>query len=60
MPEPAQRRVTHPALRFIPLVGAPPVPVQVAVASRTPGVLVRRFLDAATRAAAGLGESREG
>ncbi|MFE7392742.1 LysR family transcriptional regulator [Streptomyces sp. NPDC057582] len=49
VPEVAERRIHHPALRFLPLTGAPPVPVRLAYLSTrgTQSALLRRFLDAA-------------
>ncbi|CAL9659129.1 Hca operon transcriptional activator HcaR [Streptomyces sp. enrichment culture] len=54
VPEAAERRIHHPAVRFLPLVGAPASPVRLAClpgASARPATL-RRFLDVA-RAVAG-------
>ncbi|MYU10543.1 LysR family transcriptional regulator [Streptomyces sp. SID8361] len=50
VPEVAQRRTQHPALRFIPLTGAPPSPVSLVYLPDTQGTLIRRFLEAATQA----------
>lgn len=47
VPEVAQRRITHPALRFIRIEGAPEVPVRLAFLRRNSSTLVRRFLEAA-------------
>ncbi|MEU9454492.1 LysR family transcriptional regulator [Streptomyces sp. NPDC048277] len=54
VPEVAERRIHHPALRFLPVTGAPPSPVRLAYRpdTGTGGVLLRRFLDAALDAAA--------
>lgn len=46
----AQRRIVHPALRFVPVVGAPPVPVMLAT-RKNPSTPVRRFVNAALQAA---------
>ncbi|MEV7239377.1 LysR family transcriptional regulator [Streptomyces sp. NPDC051020] len=50
VPEVAQRRTQHPALRFIPLTEAPPSPVSLVYLPDAQRALVRRFLDAAVRA----------
>ncbi|MEU5087770.1 LysR family transcriptional regulator [Streptomyces sp. NPDC021356] len=47
VPEVARRRTRHPALRFVPLTGAPPSPVGLVHFPDAPGALVRRFLEAA-------------
>ncbi|MCA6092074.1 LysR family transcriptional regulator [Streptomyces sp. SCA3-4] len=54
VPDVAERRIHHPALRFLPLTGAPPSPVRLAYRpeARTGSALLRRFLDAAIEAAA--------
>ncbi|MFF0465288.1 LysR family transcriptional regulator [Streptomyces mexicanus] len=54
VPDVAERRIHHPALRFLPLTGAPPSPVRLAYLPEagTPSALLRRFLDAALQAAA--------
>lgn len=49
VPEVAQRRTRHPALRFVPLADAPPSPVSLVHLPDTQRQLVRRFLDAALR-----------
>lgn len=51
VPEVARRRTQHPAVRFVPLTGAPPTPVSLVHPSEGQRVLVRRFLDAAVRTA---------
>ncbi|MET8976428.1 LysR family transcriptional regulator [Streptomyces sp. NPDC004539] len=54
VPEVAERRIHHPALRFLPLTGAPPSPVRLACRRETgtASALSRRFLEAALDAAA--------
>ncbi|MEY2229489.1 MULTISPECIES: LysR family transcriptional regulator [Streptomyces] len=54
VPDVAERRIHHPALRFWPLTGAPPSPVRLAYRPEagTGSALLRRFLDAALEAAA--------
>ncbi|MFD6280245.1 LysR family transcriptional regulator [Streptomyces sp. NPDC060209] len=53
VPDVAERRIHHPALRFLPLTGAPPSPVRLAYRPEagTGSTLLRRFLDAALDAA---------
>ncbi|MCP2178904.1 LysR family transcriptional regulator [Prauserella alba] len=48
VPVVAARRSNHSGVRFVPLAGAPPVPVRLAYLPATAGALVRHFLDAAT------------
>ncbi|MFV5997784.1 LysR family transcriptional regulator [Streptomyces sp. NPDC056231] len=50
VPEVAQRRTQHPALRFIPLTEAPPSPVSLVYLPDAQRALIRRFLDVAVRA----------
>ncbi|MEU9368285.1 LysR family transcriptional regulator [Streptomyces avermitilis] len=50
VPEVAQRRTRHPALVFVPLTNAPPIPVNLVHLPDAPRTLVRRFLDAAVAA----------
>ncbi|MER7694422.1 LysR family transcriptional regulator [Streptomyces sp. NPDC097610] len=54
VPEVAERRIHHPALRFLPVTGAPPSPVRLAYRqdTGTGSALLRRFLDAALKVAA--------
>ncbi|MFF9496574.1 LysR family transcriptional regulator [Streptomyces flaveolus] len=54
VPDVAERRIHHPALRFLLLTGAPPSPVRLAYRPEagTGSALLRRFLDAALEAAA--------
>ncbi|MFE7117374.1 LysR family transcriptional regulator [Streptomyces sp. NPDC057654] len=52
VPEVAERRAQHPALRFIPLTNAPPSPLRLVHLPDTQRTLIRRFLDAALRSAA--------
>ena len=47
VPEIAQRRVHHPAIRFVPLTNAPPSPVNLIYLPDAQQTLIRRFLDAA-------------
>ncbi|MFB6962591.1 LysR family transcriptional regulator [Streptomyces sp. NPDC056309] len=49
VPEVAQRRTQHPALRFVPLTDAPPSPVGLVYLPDAQRTLIRRFLDAALR-----------
>ncbi|QER90290.1 LysR family transcriptional regulator [Streptomyces tendae] len=53
VPEVAERRIHHPALRYLPVTGAPPSPVRLVYRQDTAAVpaLVRRFLEAALDAA---------
>jgi DNA-binding transcriptional LysR family regulator len=53
VPEVAMRRNIHPAVRFIPLVGAPPSPVSIAFLPDHRPRLMRRFVEAAVEAARG-------
>ncbi|MGW0817961.1 LysR family transcriptional regulator [Streptomyces viridiviolaceus] len=50
VPEVAQRRTQHPAVRFIPLTGAPPSPVSLVHFPDAQRTLIRRFLEAAVQA----------
>jgi DNA-binding transcriptional LysR family regulator len=52
VPEVAMRRNIHPAVRFVPLDGAPPSPVALAFLPHVQEALVRHFLDAALDALA--------
>ncbi|MEV7731766.1 LysR family transcriptional regulator [Streptomyces sp. NPDC088921] len=51
VPEVAQRRTQHPALRFVPLTSAPPSPVSLVHFPDAQRTLIRRFLEAAQQAA---------
>ncbi|MFD5387983.1 LysR family transcriptional regulator [Streptomyces sp. NPDC127074] len=51
VPEVAQRRTQHPALRFVPLTNAPPSPISLVHLPDAQGTLIRRFLEAAVLAA---------
>ncbi|MEU6608809.1 LysR family transcriptional regulator [Streptomyces shenzhenensis] len=51
VPEVAQRRTQHPAVRFVPLANAPPSPVSLVYLSDAHQALIRRFLDAAVQIA---------
>ncbi|MFJ8795829.1 LysR family transcriptional regulator [Streptomyces sp. NPDC102462] len=51
VPEVAQRRSRHPALRFVPLTGAPPSPVSLVYLTDAQHALIHRFLDAAVQTA---------
>jgi len=53
VPETARHRSPHPALRFVPLTNAPPVPVRLVHLPDGPRVLIRRFVDASLAAVAG-------
>ncbi|WP_225810905.1 LysR family transcriptional regulator [Streptomyces spinosus] len=53
VPEVARRRTQHPAVSFVPLTGAPPSPVRLVYFPDSQRTLVRRFLDASLRTAAG-------
>jgi DNA-binding transcriptional LysR family regulator len=50
VPEAAARRNQHPAVRFVPLRGAPPSPVSLVFLPNVQDVLVRRFVEAAVGA----------
>ncbi|MFH8409942.1 LysR family transcriptional regulator [Streptomyces sp. NPDC018019] len=52
VPGVARRRAQHPALRFVPLIDAPPSPVGLVHLPDTQRTLIRRFLDAALACAA--------
>ncbi|MDI9832755.1 LysR family transcriptional regulator [Streptomyces sp. KAU_LT] len=52
VPETARHRSPHPALRFVPLTDAPPVPVRLVHLPDGPRVLIRRFVDASLAAVA--------
>ncbi|MFJ9704850.1 LysR family transcriptional regulator [Streptomyces sp. NPDC101234] len=52
VPEAAQRRSRHPAVRYVPLTDAPPSPVSLVHMPDARRTLIRRFLDAAVQAAA--------
>jgi DNA-binding transcriptional LysR family regulator len=47
VPEVAMRRNIHPAVRFVPLDGAPPSPVLLAFLPHVQEALIRQFLEAA-------------
>ncbi|MFJ8603656.1 LysR family transcriptional regulator [Streptomyces shenzhenensis] len=51
VPEIAQRRTQHPAVRFVPLTNAPPSPVSLVCLSDAQQALICRFLDAAVQVA---------
>ncbi|WP_369394365.1 LysR substrate-binding domain-containing protein [Streptomyces sp. CG1] len=51
VPEVAQRRTQHPAVRFIPLTNAPASPVSLVHFPDDQRTLIRRFLDAAVQTA---------
>ncbi|MEV7991323.1 LysR family transcriptional regulator [Streptomyces sp. NPDC086077] len=51
VPETARHRSPHPALRFIALTNAPPVPVRLVYLPDGPRILIRRFVDASLEAA---------
>ncbi len=51
VPEVAQRRTQHPAVRFVPLTNAPPSPVSLVHLHDAQRTLIRRFLEAAVQAA---------
>jgi len=51
VPEVAQRRTQHPAVRFVPLTNAPASPVSLVHFPDAQRTLIRRFLDAAVPAA---------
>ncbi|MFJ7023543.1 LysR family transcriptional regulator [Streptomyces sp. NPDC101117] len=57
VPETARDRSPHPALRFVPLTDAPPVPVRLVHLPDGPRTLIRRFVDASL-AAAGTSTAR--
>jgi DNA-binding transcriptional LysR family regulator len=50
VPEVATRRGIHPAVRFVPLTGAPPSPVSLAFLPHVQEPLMRAFIDSAVRA----------
>ena len=47
VPEVAMRRNIHPAVRFVPLRGAPPSPVALVFRPRAHDAMLRRFVDIA-------------
>jgi hypothetical protein len=47
VPEVARRRNIHPAVRFVPLVNAPPSPVVLAFLPHVHEALMREFLESA-------------
>lgn len=51
VPDVAMRRSIHPAVRFIPLTGAPPSPVSLAFLPHVREPLMRQFVEAAVSAA---------
>jgi DNA-binding transcriptional LysR family regulator len=53
VPNVAMRRNIHPAVRFIPLVGAPATPVSLVFLPNVRDSLIRKFLEAAVAAAKG-------
>ncbi|HWO62646.1 MAG TPA: LysR family transcriptional regulator [Umezawaea sp.] len=55
VPEVAMRRNIHPAVRFIPLTGAPPSPVSIAFLPDHLPRLLRRFVEAAVDSARDTG-----
>lgn len=50
VPDVAQRRTRHPALRFVALTNAPSIPVRLMYLPDGPQTLIRRFVDAAVTA----------
>ncbi|MFD7405972.1 LysR family transcriptional regulator [Streptomyces sp. NPDC059866] len=50
VPEVARHRTPHPALRFVDLTNAPPIPVSLIHLPDGPRTLIRRFLEAAVAA----------
>jgi DNA-binding transcriptional LysR family regulator len=50
VPQVAQRRTQHPAVRFVPLTNAPPSPVSLVHFPDAQRTLIRRFLEAAVPA----------
>ncbi|MBF9067692.1 LysR family transcriptional regulator [Streptacidiphilus fuscans] len=44
------RRINHPGVTFVPLVDAPPVPVELAYLAHVQEILLRRFIDVAVNA----------
>ncbi|MEU6324046.1 LysR family transcriptional regulator [Streptomyces sp. NPDC047009] len=50
VPEIAQRRISHSAVRFVPLTNAPPSPVSLVCLPHAQQALIRRFLDSAVSA----------
>ncbi|MGW2934024.1 LysR family transcriptional regulator [Streptomyces sp. NPDC001156] len=50
VPEIAQRRISHSAIRFIPLTNAPPSPVSLVSLPHAQQALIRSFLDSAVSA----------
>ncbi|MCG8970335.1 LysR family transcriptional regulator [Streptomyces sp. CL12-4] len=54
VPSTAEHRIRHPALRFLPLDAAPPVPLRLAYHPHTHPTLLRHFLDAARTAATNI------
>jgi DNA-binding transcriptional LysR family regulator len=53
VPDVAMRRQIHPAVRFIPLTGAPTTPVSLAFLPNIRDSLIRKFVEAAVAAAEG-------
>lgn len=53
VPDVAMRRNIHPAVRFIPLVGAPPTNVSLVFVPNVRDALIRKFIEAGLAAAAG-------
>ena len=51
VPDVAMRRNIHPAVRFIPLTGAPPSPVSLIFLPHVREPLMRQFVEAAVTAA---------
>jgi DNA-binding transcriptional LysR family regulator len=51
VPDVAMRRQIHPAVRFVPLTGAPTTPVSLAFLPNVRESLIRRFVEAAVEAA---------
>lgn len=60
VPDLAMRRNIHPAVRFIPLRGAPPSPVSLAFLPHRQEPLMRQFVAAAVAAAAPEGRAGSG
>ncbi|MET8642312.1 LysR family transcriptional regulator [Streptomyces sp. NPDC004096] len=53
IPEIARRRISHSAIRYIPLTGAPPSPVSLVYLPHAQQALIRGFLEAAVAAVNG-------
>jgi DNA-binding transcriptional LysR family regulator len=56
VPDVAMRRNIHPAVRFLPILGAPTIKVSLAFLPNVRDSLIRKFIEAGVAAVAGHGD----